>query len=97
MNLYDSLGLAYIEHPAHQDETTVDLVPQNLVYEREVVFVGEKQLIGGSREMILEDVQDQLVDNAAGSCSGEQGPCWYYRCNREQLPCDWQGPPGKRQ
>ena len=63
-NLYNSLGLAYIEHPAHQDETTVNLVLRNLVNEREVVFVGEKPLISGGREMILEDVQDQLVGNA---------------------------------
>jgi hypothetical protein len=63
-NLYNSLGLAYIKHPAHQDETTVNLVPLNLINEREVILVGKKRLIGWGREMILEDVQDQLVDNA---------------------------------
>ena len=45
-NLYNSLGLAYIKHPAHQDETTVNLVPLNLINEREVILVGKKRLIG---------------------------------------------------
>ena len=42
----------------------MNLVPRNLVNEREVVLVGKEGLVGGGREMILEDMQDQLVDNA---------------------------------
>ena len=61
----------------------MNLVPQNLVNEREVMLVGEEGLVGGGREMILEDMQAQLVDNAKLDFVAANG--------------DWQGPPGKRQ
>ena len=46
-------------------------------------LVGEEGLVGGGREMILEDMQAQLVDNAKLDFVAANG--------------DWQGPPGKRQ
>ena len=42
----------------------MNLSPQNHVNEGEVALVSKEGLVGRGREMILEDMQDQLVDDA---------------------------------
>ena len=42
----------------------MNLIAQDLINEREVVLVGKERFVGGGGEMILQDMQDQLVDDA---------------------------------
>ena len=63
MSLYDCLGLADVKHLARQYQFTVNLISQDLINEREVVFVGEERFVGRGSEMILQDEQNQLVDD----------------------------------
>ncbi len=45
-NLYDCLRLADIEHLAHQYQSTVNLISQDLADKREVVLVGKERFVG---------------------------------------------------
>jgi hypothetical protein len=52
-NLYDCLGLAEVKHLSHQDQSTVNLVAQDLIDEREFVLVGEEGFVAGGGEMFF--------------------------------------------
>ncbi len=45
-NLYDCLRLTYVEHLAHQYQSTVNLISLDLIDEKELVFVGEERFVG---------------------------------------------------
>ena len=63
-NLHNCFGLADVKHLLHQHQSTVNLIAQDLINEREVVLVGKERFVRGDGEMILQDMQDQLVDDA---------------------------------
>jgi hypothetical protein len=63
-NLHDCLGLADVKHLLHQNQSTVNQIARDLINKKEAVLVGEERFVGGGGEMILQDMQDQLVDDA---------------------------------
>ncbi len=63
-NLHNCFRLTGIQHLLHQNQSTVNLIARDLIDEIEVMLVGEERFLGGGGEMILQDMQDQLVDDA---------------------------------
>ena len=60
----DCLGFANIHHFAKEDEPGIEWLARFLVDEREVDLVSKEGLVRGDSDMILEDVQDQLINDA---------------------------------
>ena len=60
----DRLGFADIHHLSEEDEPGIERLARLLFDEREVNLVSEERIVGGNSDVILEDVQDQLIDDA---------------------------------
>ncbi len=60
----DRLGFANIHHFAKEDGPGIEWLARFLVNEREVNLVRKEGLVRGDSDMILEDVQDQLINDA---------------------------------
>ena len=60
----DRLRFADIHHLSEEDEPGIERLARLLFDEREVNLVSEEGLVGGNSDVVLEDVQDQLIDDA---------------------------------
>ncbi len=60
----DRLRLADIHHFPKEDQTGVKWLPSLLLDEREIHLVSKEGLVRQDSDMVLEDIQNQLIDDA---------------------------------
>ena len=58
------LGLADVHHFLKEDQTGVKWLPSLFLNEREIHLVSKEGLVRRDSDMVLEDIQNQLIDDA---------------------------------